>query len=514
MCVGFLPENKMPTLKKQLEALRNTLSTNLIERDVAIRLAFLSVLAGEHFLLIGQPGTAKSILARRLHLAFRDGQYFERLLTRFSVPEELFGPLSIKALENDRYERITQGYLPTASLAFIDEIFKANSAILNALLTVLNEREFDNGDQRVKIPLLAVIGASNELPEEAELAALYDRFLCRYQVQGVSAERFIDLLQLPETAITPPDDDLRLDPDNIISIQQQAEKLALPDNVLQLLEALHGFLQQQNISVSDRRWRKAVKLLKVSAYTNGQDTVSIWDCWLLQHCLWEQPKQRQAIADWYVAHVGIGSGFNHHRLEKLVKTWELTLKTDTHSQTQQRNANDEPLYQDDQGQTTSLKQQTILGQRNGEALYLAPPDVKDGQGYSKQELRQQFFDDTYEQCHINGQWVHLNQYVQQQANRLVQVQEHTPLMAPISHPESFINSRVQDITLLHDELLTLYAALEQQHASLDHNLGEHLWVMSSFMENAANSLAESMQAAKSLTKRLHTVLVSYQTLAS
>ncbi len=139
-------------MKTKLKNLRDALSQNLIERDTPIRLTLLAALSGEHLLLLGPPGTAKSELARRLKQAFNGGNYFERLLTRFSVPEELFGPLSIKALEEDRYERLTSGYLPTATVAFIDEIFKANSAILNSLLTLLNEREFDNGVNREKHP--------------------------------------------------------------------------------------------------------------------------------------------------------------------------------------------------------------------------------------------------------------------------------------------------------------------------------------------------------------------------
>jgi hypothetical protein len=141
-------------LRQRLTSLLDHLEAGLIERGRIVRLAFLAALAGEHTLLVGPPGTAKSELARRLHLAFDGARYFERLLTRFTVPEELFGPLSISALEQDRYERMTAGFLPQATIAFIDEVFKANSAILNALLTLLNEREFDNGAGRERCPVL------------------------------------------------------------------------------------------------------------------------------------------------------------------------------------------------------------------------------------------------------------------------------------------------------------------------------------------------------------------------
>ena len=133
------------TDRSRLSALLARLEAGLLERDTAVRLALLAALAGEHVLLIGPPGTAKERAGAAPAPRLRRARYFERLLTRFSTPEELFGPLSLKALEHDRYERLVEGYLPTAGIAFLDEVFKANSAILNALLTLLNEREFDNG---------------------------------------------------------------------------------------------------------------------------------------------------------------------------------------------------------------------------------------------------------------------------------------------------------------------------------------------------------------------------------
>lgn len=270
----------MVKLTNRLRTILSTLAKDLVERDVAVRLALLVALAGEHLLLVGPPGTAKSLVARRLRLAFEGATYFERLLTRFSVPEELFGPLSIKGLEEDRYERLTESYLPTASIAFLDEIFKANSAILNALLTLLNEREFDNGSRREKTPLVAVVGASNELPEGDELDALFDRFLLRLHVAPVSAAAFPTLLHLKDGEIPILPKEIRLTTDFLDTVREGAEIVEMPDGVTALLGDLRDLCAAEKIPVSDRRWRKIVKLLRTSAFSNGRGSVSIWDCWL------------------------------------------------------------------------------------------------------------------------------------------------------------------------------------------------------------------------------------------
>jgi MoxR-like ATPase len=169
------------TIKRKLKTIIAKMESGLIERSVEIRILLLAAVSGEHVLFIGPPGTAKSELARRLANICK-GTYFERLMSSFSVPEELFGPLSMRALEEDHYVRQIKGYLPDCKIAFIDEIFKANSAILNTLVTILNERLYDNGNHRYRIPLLCLVGASNELLENEELEALYDRFLFRRKV--------------------------------------------------------------------------------------------------------------------------------------------------------------------------------------------------------------------------------------------------------------------------------------------------------------------------------------------
>ena len=176
--------------KAQISALLKQLSEGVFEKQHILAVALLSTVAGESIFLLGPPGTAKSLVARRLKLAFKDGKSFEYLMSRFSTPDEIFGPVSISLLKNeDRYERVVEGFLPTAHIVFLDEIWKASPSIQNALLTAINERIFQNGDKTLHLPMKALIAASNELPAEDEgLEALWDRFLVRMVSNCIQSE--------------------------------------------------------------------------------------------------------------------------------------------------------------------------------------------------------------------------------------------------------------------------------------------------------------------------------------
>jgi MoxR-like ATPase len=283
--------------RDRLHRLLEGLAQGLLEREAPVRLALLAALAGEHVLLIGPPGTAKSALARRLHRAFSGTHYFERLLTRFSTPEELFGPLSLKALEDDRYERLTDGFLPTAGIAFLDEVFKANSAILNALLTLLNEREFDNGTQRVRTPLVCVVAASNEVPDDESLQAFFDRFLVRVPVAPVGDAHFGALLALNENAA---ELDAPIAAAERASLAAVAASVALGDDFVAACSALRAWLSAQKLpALSDRRWRRFVALARMAAASEDRAAVDAYDLWLAPYVAAARPEQVPALQQWF-----------------------------------------------------------------------------------------------------------------------------------------------------------------------------------------------------------------------
>ena len=262
-----------------------------LERDELIDGALVALLAAQHVLVIGPPGTAKSMLADEVCRRLGGARYFQWLLTRFTTPEELFGAVSLKALEADDYRRLTTHKLPEAHIAFLDEIFKASSSILNTILTLMNERRFHNGREVAEVPLLTLFAASNELPEDDELLALHDRFLLRFVVDYLDEDfRFLKLLQAGPVAARTMLPLAALD-----QARAEAGALPVPGAVLRAMTDLRRELRAKNVIASDRRWAQAVGVLRAHAWLAGRDAVSEEDVPFLEHVLWRDPAERSVV---------------------------------------------------------------------------------------------------------------------------------------------------------------------------------------------------------------------------
>lgn len=289
-------ETNNPLLAKFL-AVEADLEDVLLERRDEIHAAMLCILAKKHMFMLGSPGVAKSMtvdeIARRITGLDENG-YFKWLLTKFSVPEELFGGPDFKLMRDEGiYKRRTGGKLPTAHFAFLDEVFKANSAILNALLKMMNEREFDNPGDDPRVPLCTMFTASNELPASAELDALADRLHFWFFVKPIGeSSNFVKMLTMQDR-----EPRAFISIDDITQAQREIDDVIITDEILDCILELRERLSDDEVTVTDRRFRQAMDVIRAEAWMNGHNIAEVYDMKPLMHMLWRDPAQMKKVQD-------------------------------------------------------------------------------------------------------------------------------------------------------------------------------------------------------------------------
>ncbi|ECP5283769.1 AAA domain-containing protein [Campylobacter lari] len=283
------------------------LNKGLLERDEVIKLVLLAFFSGKSIFLYGPPGTAKSMITRRSALAFgEDNHFFTYLMNRFSTPEEVFGPIDIKALKENKLKRVTKGYLPCENFAFLDEIWKSSPAILNTLLTIINEKIYKDGEDNIEVPLYGLICASNEFPAANQgLETLYDRMLIRYEVLPLEQrESFENLVQKRKQEPINLQEFISLDDLHII--QTKSQEICFSKEALEILLNIKSDIELHNqnledidelIYISDRRYKSVAELLAVCAYLNDRKEILPIDLALLEHCLWSNEKDKIIIKE-------------------------------------------------------------------------------------------------------------------------------------------------------------------------------------------------------------------------
>ncbi|WP_369199683.1 AAA family ATPase [Streptomyces sp. PU-14G] len=283
---------------KRLRAISDELSDRFYERDDVVRALVVTLLAGQHSLVLGPPGTAKSEMARELTGRIEGASYWEILLSKFTAPTRMFGPIDVAALTRGEYRQVYDGRATTAHVAFIDEIFKCSAAALNETLGYLNERIYhpENGGAPISCPLIGAITASNELPSGEDLAAIYDRLLVRIEV-GYLADPS-NFAALVRSAVGRPAAPTRTTVELAALQQAVAEAVPavdIPDVIVDAVCTLRAALRRKELVASDRRWRQSVGLLQASAYLDGRSAVAETDLSVLTHVLWDSPAERPTV---------------------------------------------------------------------------------------------------------------------------------------------------------------------------------------------------------------------------
>ena len=304
------PDAELLRVAAKVREVGHALDERYLDKAELVRLLLVTLVAGEHMLIVGPPGTAKSALVRQL-ARLVDARYFEYLLTRFSEPNEIFGPIDIKAFREGTYVRRVEAMLPDADIVFLDEIFKSNSAILNSLLSILNERRFFTGSASIKVPLSSLYGATNEVPNDDALGAVFDRFLVRASSENLDSFHFHGLVErgLAAEVESMNERDPAAGPSRaapapaLVSLAEirtlqarLARQLSFPEEFVARYKGLVFQIRSEGVTLSDRRVVKLLKLCAASALIDGRPAVDDGDLFVLRH-VWNSVDQIALVDD-------------------------------------------------------------------------------------------------------------------------------------------------------------------------------------------------------------------------
>ncbi|MFE8599857.1 AAA family ATPase [Archangium violaceum] len=278
-------------MQSKLQQLRDELRAHFPERQEVIDGTLAAILSGEHVLLLGPPGTAKSALVRAMAHAF-GGNYFERVLTRHTMPEELLGPLCPQALEEGRFAHIPMGMLPEAHLALLGNVSSASSSVLNILLSLMDERVFLSDGAPVPVPLISLFGTTTELPENGAQESLLDRFLLRFEVDYLRRPSSIrDVLTAPE-----PTTSSIVGMEVLRAMHADITNVKVTADTLEAIVVLRDALKNEGLVASDRRWKKSLRLVQPTAFLAGEEQTSPEDLTILVDVLWRHPHERPRLS--------------------------------------------------------------------------------------------------------------------------------------------------------------------------------------------------------------------------